>query len=384
MKKISVLGSTGSIGTNTLDVVRKNPAEFEVIGLSAYRNVKLFARQIKAFRPRIISVKDESIVRQLEQLVNLSGIKVCTGEEGLIRVATHPAVQTVVVATSGVISLRPTILAVEKGKNIALANKEPLVMAGQILMERVRKNKVRIIPVDSEHSAVFQCLQKEKTKNLKRIYLTASGGPFHNFSKEKLKNVTPDMALRHPKWKMGRKISVDSATLMNKGLEIIEARWLFDVAPDKIEVLIHPEAIIHSMVEFLDGSILAQLGIADMRLPIQYALYYPQRKDYSFGLVDFFKIQKLTFKKPDLNRFPCLKIAKKAASGADTNACVMNAANEVAVTAFLDSNLGFTKIAGVIANVLKKHKPVRNPGIDEIFTVDAWARKEAGLLCSQQ
>jgi len=384
MKKISILGSTGSIGTNTLDVISRRPSEFKVIGLSAYRNVRLFAKQIKKFKPKIISVKDDDVVRELEKLADLSNIKIYTQGPGLSRIATHPEVNIVVVATAGTISLVPTLQALEKNKTIALANKEPLVMAGKIVMDRLKRSKGRIIPVDSEHSAIFQCLQKEQRRVLKCIYLTGSGGPFHKLSKSKLKDVSLNMALKHPKWKMGRKITIDSATLMNKGLELIEACWLFGVSPDEVEILIHPEAVVHSMVEFCDGSILAQLGITDMRLPIQYALDYPYRKPNKLRGVDFLKVDKLTFIKPDLSKFPCLDIAKKVAAKGGSYGCVMNAANEISVHAFLDGKIKFTEIPKIINKVIKRHKPSSNPTLKEIFAVDDWARKEAQLLCYRQ
>ncbi len=384
MKKIAILGSTGSIGTNTLEVVKKRGADFKIIGLSAYCNVRLLAKQIRLFGPKLVSVKDEEVIRQLGKLVDLSGIKVYTQDEGLIRIATHREVQTLVVATTGIISLTPTLLAIEKGKTIALANKETLVMAGEIVIDRIKKNSGTIIPIDSEHSAIFQCLQKEDLSSLKRIYLTGTGGPFRNLSKPDLRKVNSAMALRHPKWKMGRKITIDSATLMNKGLEIIEACWLFGVSPEKIEVLIHPEAVVHSMVEFCDHSILAQLGITDMRLPIQYALDYPKRRANQLSSVDFLKVNELTFNKPDLDRFECLGIAKRVAKKGGSSGCIMNAANEVAVNAFLRDKIGFTNIPKIISKVLKKHKHIDHPTLEEIFSFDDWARKEARLLCYHQ
>lgn len=384
MRKIAILGSTGSIGTNTLRVIETRPSDFKVIGLGAYQNVKVLAKQIKLFKPKLISVKDEETIKQLEKFVSLSGIKVYTQEEGLKKIAIHPEVEMVVVATAGTISLVPTLQAIEEGKTIALANKEPLVMAGEIVMSKLKRKKSTLIPIDSEHSAIFQCLQKENKNSIRRIYLTGTGGPFHNLAQGKLKDVSAQMALDHPKWKMGKKITIDSATLMNKGLEIIEARWLFDVAPDKIEVLIHPEAIIHSLVEFCDGSILAQLGITDMRLPIQYALDYPRRKISHLAKVSFLKIKKLTFAKPDLNKFPCLKIAQRVAREGGTNGCVMSAANEIAVNAFLNGKIRFTDIPKVINKVLQKHHALERPTLDEILALDHWAKKEARLFCYPQ
>ncbi|MCG2712204.1 MAG: 1-deoxy-D-xylulose-5-phosphate reductoisomerase [Candidatus Omnitrophica bacterium] len=383
MKNIAILGSTGSIGTNTLRVIHSRPEDFRVIALSAYRNMRLLAKQIKLFQPELISVKDEKCIKKLEKLVNLSGIRVCTQDTGLMLIAKHKQVQTLVVATAGTVSLVPTLLAIEHGKTIALANKEPLVMAGEILMRVVKKNKGRIIPVDSEHSAIFQCLRKEEKDSLRRIYLTGTGGPFRNYSKKALQEVNLKMALKHPKWKMGQKITIDSATLMNKGLELIEARWLFDIPAQMIEIVIHPQALIHSMVEFCDHSILAQLGVADMRLPIQYALDYPKRTVNKLKPPDFFSLKSLTFFKPDLNKFPCLGIARKVAELGGSAGCVMNAANEIAVEAFLNEKINFLKIPDVILRVLEKHKFVKCPTLDEIFSFDEWARREAGLLCHQ-
>ncbi len=384
MKKIAILGSTGSIGTSTLRVIKERPRDFRIVGLSAYRNVRLLAEQIKVFKPKLVSVKDEQVIKQLEQLVDLSGVKVYTQEEGMVKIAACSDVELIVVATVGIISLLPVLEAIERGKIIALANKEPLVMAGEIVMDRLKKSKSRLIPVDSEHSAVFQCLRKENPLAVKRIILTASGGPFYDLPRERFKNITLKMALRHPKWKMGKKITIDSATMMNKGLELIEAGWLFDIPAEKIEIVIHPEAVIHSMVEFCDRSIIAQLGITDMRLPIQYALDYPERRNNNLDFVDFFKVKSLTFVKPDVNKFPCFLIARKAAEAAGSNGCVMNAANEVAVEAFLCAKIGFMEIANIISRVLKKHTMVCHPTLDEIFAFDAWARREARLLCYPQ
>jgi len=381
VKSIATLGSTGAIGTNTLRVIHSRPGDFRVIALSAYRNMHLLAKQIKLFQPKLISVKDEKCIKKLRGLVDLSGTRVYTQDKGLKLIAKHRQVQILVVATAGTISLAPTLLAIEHGKTIALANKEPLVMAGEILMQVVKKNKGRIIPVDSEHSAIFQCLHKEGKDSLRRIYLTGTGGPFFRFSKSDLKKVNLKMALKHPKWKMGKKITIDSATLMNKGLELIEARWLFDVPVEMIEIVIHPEALIHSMVEFCDRSILAQLGIADMRLPIQYALDYPKRCANKLKAPDFFGLKSFTFFKPDLNNFPCLRVAKKVASLGGSTGCVMNAANEIAVEAFLNEKITFLEIPDVISSVLEKHKFVKHPNLDEIFSLNEWARREAGLLC---
>jgi 1-deoxy-D-xylulose-5-phosphate reductoisomerase len=384
MKNIAILGSTGSIGTSALKVVRSRPKDYKVLGLSAYSNVDLLARQIKEFKPKIVSVKDKDTVYKLEKKVSLKGIKAYAQDVGLGKIANHPQVQTILVATSGIVSLKPTLDAIKKGKTIALANKEPLVMAGQIVMDTLKHNKGCIIPVDSEHSAIFQCLKQEKKACLKKIYLTGSGGPFRNFTQSQLSKVTLKMALKHPKWKMGKKITIDSATLMNKGLELIEARWLFDVLPEKIEVIVHPEAVIHSMVEFCDKSVIAQLGITDMRLPIQYAFDHPQRKANKLSSVDFYKTKHLSFFKPNLKNFPCLAIARQVAVKGGSSGAVMNAANEIAVAAFLAKKIRFLDIADIIKKVLDKHKFIKHPGIEEIFESDAWARREAEAFCYPQ
>jgi 1-deoxy-D-xylulose-5-phosphate reductoisomerase len=383
MKNIAILGSTGSIGTSALKIVRSRPKDFKVIAISGYSNVRLLADQIKEFGPQIVSVKDTATISQLEKLVSLKRIKVYPQEIGLNKIAINPKVKTLLVATSGIVSLKPTLAAIERGKTIALANKEPLVMAGQIVMERIRKNKGTLIPVDSEHSAIFQCLKQEDISKLRRIYLTASGGPFRNFTRKQLEKVSLAMALKHPKWKMGKKITIDSATLMNKGLELIEACWLFNVSPEKIEVIIHPEAVIHSMVEFCDRSVIAQLGITDMRLPIQYAFDYPQRMANNLQSIDFFKTKALTFYKPNTDNFPCLALAKQVALKGGSSGAVMNAANEIAVQAFLVEKIKFSEIEKIVAAVLKKHKFIKQPVLDEIFRLDIWARREAELLCYQ-
>lgn len=384
MKNIAILGSTGSIGTNTLNVIQSRSKDFRIVALSAYRNMRLLAKQIKLFRPKIVSVKDESAIKRLKKLVNLSQMKIYTQDKGLGIIASCDRVDTLVVATTGTVSLIPTLIAIEQGKTIALANKEPLVMAGEILIEAARKNRAKIIPVDSEHSAIFQCLRKEEKTSLRRIYLTGSGGPFLNLKQKELGKVNLRMALRHPKWRMGKKITIDSATLMNKGLELIEARWLFDVPAQNIEVVIHPEAVIHSMVEFCDRSIIAQMGITDMRLPIQYALDYPSRCSNRLASLDFFKLKTLTFLKPDLKKFPCLGIARKVAQAGGSAGCVMNAANEVAVEAFILKKISFRQIPSIIVRVLRKHRFIKHPTLDEILAFDKWARREAELLCYQR
>ncbi len=383
MKGITVLGSTGSIGKNTLSVVEARPGDFRVRGLSCHSNVRALAAQIKKFKPAMVSVKDEKTAKALGRLVSLKGIKVYTGIPGMERLAEDPRSDTLVVATSGIAGLLPTLKAASRGKTIALANKETLVLAGPLVMAAVKKSKARILPVDSEHSAIFQCLRKEASKDLKRIYITGSGGPFRGYSLRKMREVTPEQALNHPKWKMGRKISVDSATMMNKGLEVIEACWLFNLPPEKIRILIHPEAVVHSMVEFNDGAVLAQMGVPDMRMPIQYALDYPRRKKSPARELDFTDLRQLTFQEPDSLRFPCLKTAFQVARIGGSSGCVMNAANEAAVYAFLDGKIPFLEIPRIISKVLGKHTVLKNPGLKELLDLDSWARKEADSLCPQ-
>ena len=375
MKRIAILGSTGSVGVNVLKVVSQFPDRFNVIGLTANTNTARLGAQIKEFRPLVVGIKDENVVREWK----VRGVKVYTGLEGLVEVATDPRVDLVVVAISGSAGLIPTLEAIKAEKNIALANKESLVMAGRIIMDMAREKKVKILPLDSEHSAIFQCLNGRDKNELSKIYLTASGGPLRDVSAERLNSVSPQQALDHPKWKMGKKISVDSATLMNKGLEVIEASFLFDIAVDKIEVLIHPEAIVHSLVEFVDGAILAQLGTPDMCLPIQYALTYPERVRSKVASINFSKVSRLTFSLPDLNRFPCLSVAYRVAHDAGSSPCVLNAVNEECVAAFLEGKIRLPDIPKILNKVLSKHNKVDEPGLDELLEIDNWARKEASL-----
>ena len=313
MKKITILGSTGSIGLSTLDVIKKNPGRFQVIALAAGQNVKLLKKQIEIFKPKIISVGTKEAALKLRQDLALNNkIKIFYDKEGLNEIASFPAADIVVSAISGAAGLMPTLAAIDAGKDVALANKETMVMAGEIVNRRAKQKKVKIIPVDSEHSAIFQCLQGEKIENLKRIILTASGGPFLNFNLNELKKVKLSQALKHPRWKMGKKITIDSATLMNKGLEVIEAKWLFNLDIGNIDVLIHPQSIVHSMIELIDGSVLAQMGIPDMRIPISYALTYPERIINDFSSLNLLATEKLEFRQPDIKKFPCLRFAYEA------------------------------------------------------------------------
>ncbi len=377
-KKVVVLGSTGSIGVNTLKVIEGLRNRFQIIGLAARKNIELLEKQIRKFHPEVVALADKKSAQELRG--RFKSMKVLDGEEGLIEVARLKEADLVVSAIVGASGLIPTLEAIRAGKRVALANKEALVMAGEIIMSEAHKKGVKILPIDSEHSAIFQCLKKERRKKVSRIILTASGGPFLNYSLSRLKLVTPQEALRHPTWEMGKKITIDSATLMNKGLEVMEAHHLFGIDIDRIEVVIHKEAIVHSLVEFVDGTILAHLGVPDMRLPIQYALSYPERLPNPLKRLDLVKIKKLTFQKPDTRRFPCLKLAYEAARIGGTAPTVLNATNEVAVSLFLKRKIRFIEIPKMIEKILKQHKPIKEPTLNEILKADAWARREA-LKC---
>ncbi|HOG11991.1 MAG TPA: 1-deoxy-D-xylulose-5-phosphate reductoisomerase [Smithellaceae bacterium] len=382
MKKITILGSTGSIGASALDVVRKNPNKFRVAALAAGRNVKLLARQALAFHPAAVSVRTPGDAKRLRGLLGPGGkIRVLCGEEGVREIAAHSAADIVLSAISGAAGLKPTLAAIEAGKDIALANKETMVIAGHLVTKKAEQKKIRVLPVDSEHSAIFQCLAGQKPANIKRIILTASGGPFYSFSRADLKKVTPAQALRHPRWKMGAKITVDSASLMNKGLEVIEAKWLFDIAVSRIDVLIHPQSVVHSALELLDGSVLAQMGIADMRIPIAYALSFPDRMTNDLPALDLAKAGPLSFFPPDTKKFPCLRLALEAARIGGTAPAVLNAANEEAVAAFLENKICFHEIPNVIEKTLERHSAIPDPSLEEILLADGEARKvAAGIL----
>jgi len=380
MKKIIILGSTGSVGTNALDVIAMHPREFSVVGLAAHSNAKLLARQARKFRPSVVAICNESKVNELRGALYGTDIKVLGGHEGVSELARSRGADITLVAIVGAAGFIPTLHAIDSVKTVALANKEPLVMAGGIITERAKKCGTKIIPVDSEHSAIFQCLNGHNREDLKKIYLTGSGGPLKNIDSRRFDSLSPEEVVNHPRWKMGKKISVDSATLMNKGLEIIEAKWLFGVDVAKIEVLMHPEAIIHSMVEFIDGSIMAQLSQADMRLPIMYAFSYPGRIKSVLPGLDFVKLGKLTFSPPDMRKFPCLKMAYEAARKGGSHPVVLNASNEEAVVAFLNRKIKFTKIPKIIEKVLSSHKAKVKPSLNEILQIDAWAREEARSL----
>jgi 1-deoxy-D-xylulose-5-phosphate reductoisomerase len=378
MKRIAILGSTGSIGISALDIIEKNQERFEVVALAAGQNVNLIKKQIEKFRPKFVALKNKEKAFKLGKvLTKNNNIKILYGEEGLKEIASCAAADMVLSAISGAAGLMPTLAAIEAGKDIALANKETMVIAGEIVTKQARKRGVKILPVDSEHSAIFQCLEGQKRNNLLRIILTASGGPFLNFTKKKLTEVTPRQALRHPKWKMGKKITIDSASLMNKGLEVIEARWLFNLGYNNIDVLIHPQSVVHSMVEFIDGSILAQMGIPDMRIPIAYALTYPERITNDLPPLNLLETGNLEFYKPDIKKFPCLSLAYNAGISGGTNPAVLNAANEIAVEAYINGKIKFTDLPKIIEKVLASHNSVKNPSLEEILHADRWARIQA-------
>jgi 1-deoxy-D-xylulose-5-phosphate reductoisomerase len=380
MKAVSILGSTGSIGCNTLKVV-EHLGNFRVVALGAGRNMEVFAGQIARFEPELVSCESEACAENLlERLHALKAPKIPKielGEKGLIAVATHEAAGTVVSATVGAIGFVPTLRAIEAGKRIALANKETLVMAGELMTKAARENKAEILPVDSEHNALHQCLRGENEREVKRLILTASGGPFRTKTKEEIENATVKQALNHPNWKMGDKITIDCATLMNKGLEVMEARWLFDFGADEISVVVHPQSIVHSMVEMVDGSIIAQLGVTDMKHAIQYALTYPSRQAGCLEPLDFRKISQLTFEEPDFERFPCLGLAYKALKTAGTMPAVLNAANEIAVQAFLDGKIRLSEISQIIEAVMNEHKTQPVSSLEIVLQADDFARKRA-------
>ncbi len=375
MKNISILGSTGSIGTQTLEVVRSNPEAFRVIAISGNSNIDLLQSQIAEFSPKYAAVYDEKKSMELKHRLGNIDTKILCGMDGLIEISTIEEVDILITSVVGNIGLLPTLNAIKAKKTIALANKETLVTAGEIVMKEALDNGVKIIPVDSEHSAIFQCLEGCNIKEVKKLILTASGGPFRGFNKEELIKVKSSEALKHPNWSMGKKITIDSATLMNKGLEVIEAKWLFGVMPKEIDVVVHPQSIIHSMVEFIDGSLLAQLGIPDMKLPIQYALTYPKRIESSSGGLDFEKYSKLTFEKPHRESFPCLDLAYEALELGGITPAVLNAANEELVLQFLDNKIGFYDIPNRIEKAMNKFKGIKNPYINDIIEADKITRE---------
>lgn len=369
MKKIAILGSTGSIGTQTLEVVRENK-DIEVLGLAAGNNIKLLEEQIREFKPRLVAVWKEEKAKELRENIKDLNVKVVSGMEGLIELAVLDDTEILVTAIVGMIGIRPTIEAIKAGKDIALANKETLVTAGHIIMPLAKEHNVAILPVDSEHSAIFQSLQGSNRKELHKILLTASGGPFRGRKREELVNIQVEDALKHPNWEMGRKITIDSSTLVNKGLEVIEAKWLFDVDIDQIEVVVHPQSIIHSMVEYVDGAIIAELGTPDMKLPIQYALYYPERRFLPGERVDFTTFSQLTFEKPDMETFYGLRLAFEAGKEGGSLPTVFNAANELAVSKFLNRQIGYLQIPEIIETCMRNHKNILNPSVEEILQTE--------------
>lgn len=378
MKRLSVLGSTGSIGCNTLKIVEKFPDRFQIVALSAKTNIGLLAQQIKQFNPPLAVVYDKNQAKSLKEIISPNGsIEILYGSNGYLEAATHQDTDTVVMAVVGSAGLLPTLAAIEARKDIALANKETLVMGGNLVMKKACDYGVKIFPVDSEHSAVFQCLEGHRKADLKKILLTASGGPFLNRQKSEFDRISVEDALNHPTWQMGKKISIDSATLMNKGLEIIEARWLFDVAQENIQVVVHPQSIIHSMVAYQDGSVIAQMSNPDMIGAIAYALSYPERLSIGAVPLDFSSLGTLTFFDPDLEKFPCLALAMDACRTGGTMPAVLNAANEIAVEAFLGKKINFNQIPIIIEKVMHQHNTVAAPNLEEILQADQWARNFA-------
>ena len=378
-KRISILGSTGSVGTQTLDVIGQHPEHFQVEALAAGSNLDLLFKQIERFRPKKVSVANKQLADGLRTQVSPQ-IEIHYGMEGLVEVAAGTEADYVVSAITGSQGLKPTIAAIEAGKHIGLANKETLVSAGHIVMSKAKEHQVNLFPIDSEHSAIFQCLNGEPHDRINKIILTASGGAFRDRSREQLEKVTVKEALSHPNWSMGAKITIDSATMVNKGLEVIEAHWLFGMPYDRIEVIMHPQSIIHSMVEFTDYSLIAQLGMPDMRTPIQYALTYPDRLPAAGEPLDLNKLSSLDFRPVDFDRFPCLRMAYDSGISGGSAPAVFNAANEVAVRRFMDGEIGFLQIEHTIARVLDRHKKVDQPSLDEIYEADRWAREEACRL----
>ncbi|MEJ8546452.1 1-deoxy-D-xylulose-5-phosphate reductoisomerase [Brevibacillus borstelensis] len=377
MKRISLLGSTGSIGKSTLDVVSQHPEEFRVVALAAGSNVDLLVEQIKQFRPELVSVGNALAAKELRGRLGDGRVEILYGEEGLQQTATHPDADFVMTAVVGSVGVAPTLAAIEAGKTIGLANKETLVSAGHIVMKAAKDRGVQIIPVDSEHSAIFQCLQGERREDVARIILTASGGSFRHLSREELAGVSVEQALNHPNWSMGSKITIDSATMMNKGFEVIEAHWLFGLPYEKIDCVLHCESIIHSMVEYKDRAVMAQLGTPDMRVPIQYALSYPNRMSLGTEALDLVKSGTLHFAPMDFDRYPLLQLAYECGRVGGTHPTVLNAANEVAVDSFLKGKIAFLEIEQIVRQTCEAHQGTSHPSLEEILAADQWARKQA-------
>jgi len=374
MKKITILGSTGSIGQSTLDVVRRNPDAFDVIGLAEGHDPALLIKQVQEFKPALVSVRDEGIAQEIKGQLGADCPEITFGLDGACQVAAMDA-DLVVSAIVGAIGIRPTLAAIEKGTTVALANKETLVAAGELVMKRAREKGVALLPIDSEHSAIFQSLVGHQRAGISRLILTASGGPFRTSTKDELEKVTVEQALNHPRWSMGAKITVDSASLMNKGLEVIEARWLFDMPVSKVDVVVHPQSIVHSLVEYVDGCVVAELGEPDMRAPISYALSYPDRLPSGVGKLELDKIGTLTFEKPDFDKFPALQLAYDALEAGGTMPATMNASNEIAVAAFLDGKIKFLDIPRLVKKTMEKHSPTSYTTVEEIIATDKRARE---------
>ncbi len=372
MKKIGILGSTGSIGTQTLEIVRNYPEKLQVVALAAGSNVELLEKQIREFKPVLAGLWEEKAAQDLRQRVSDLDVRIVSGMEGLLEIAAMDEAEAIVTAVVGMIGVRPTLTAIEHGKDIMLANKETLVTAGHILIPLAKKKGVSILPVDSEHSAIFQSLNGEKKTQVKKLLLTASGGPFRGKKRHELENMTAEDALKHPNWSMGRKITIDSATLVNKGLEVMEAKWLFGVELDQIQVVVQPQSIIHSMVEYVDGSIIAQLGLPDMKLPIQYALFYPDRLPMAGPSLDFYQLSQITFEKPDTDTFRGLALAFDAMRAGGSMPTVYNAANERAVSLFLDHKISFLQIAETIEACMAQHQLIKEPDIQQILETESW------------
>jgi len=383
MKNVVLLGSTGSIGTSTVKVAEDLPDRIRLHALAAGNNAELLLEQTRKHKPTAISICDPAKKKRLQEALG-AATQVFSGAEGLLKLATLPEADIVLIAIVGTAGLKPALAAIRAGKDIAIASKEILVMAGEIVMAEARKHGVRVLAVDSEHSAIFQCLDGKPAGSVRKLWLTASGGPFRKLPREEFPQITVERALKHPSWVMGRKITIDSATLFNKGLEMIEARWLFDVGIERVGVLVHPQSIVHSMVEFVDGSMLAQLSTPDMCLPIQYALTYPDRAPNGRVQTDFAKLGTLTFEEPDVEKFPALNLARRAGETGGTLPAVLNAANEIAVEAFVNHNINFLQITETVQHTMDAHEVVPHPTLDQILEADAWARREALVMTHHQ
>ncbi|MBI2650226.1 1-deoxy-D-xylulose-5-phosphate reductoisomerase [Candidatus Woesearchaeota archaeon] len=381
MKHISILGSTGSIGTQTLEIVRQFPNEFKVVGLTTNKNSDLLLKQIKEFKPKAVAIMDKS---KADDLLNFSSAQVYSGIDGLNKIATLHEADTVVNSLVGSIGIEPTYNAIKNKKNIALANKETLVAAGSVIMDEIKKNNVNLMPIDSEHSAIFQCLNGENIKEVSKITITCSGGPFKDYTKQQMENATVQDALNHPTWNMGNKITIDSATLMNKGFEVIEAHWLYGIGYGYIKVVIHPQSIVHSLVEFVDKSIIAQLGMPDMKIPIQYALTYPKRFQNSSKPLDLTEIKNLEFSEPDFEMFPCMKYAYEAGTVGGTLPAVMNATNEVAVHAFLENKIRFFDIQRLIRKMMDGHNTIKSPNLKDILDIDKLTKERTKSIIEEE